>query len=126
MKVAELLESRRQNWKALEQLCLMMERASRGRMGPEQMVRFASLYRAACADLALADSYQLPPNTVFYLHSLVGRAHNQLYRSQVFKLKEWGRTLFFDVPQSLFNDRCLRLAFVLFWGIFLASMFMAA
>src|SRR5437660_11678131 len=119
MKVAELLEQRRENWRQLEQLCISMEGRARRRLAGAVMVRFASLYRAACADLALADSYQLPPNTVFYLHSLVGRAHNQLYRSQVFKLKEWGRTLFFDVPQSLFNDRCLRLAFVLFWGIFL-------
>src|SRR4051812_46985984 len=111
MKVAELLESRRQNWKALEQLCLMMERPGSSRVGSEQLIRFGSLYRAACADLALADSYQLPPNTVFYLHSLVGRAHNQLYRSRTFKFKEWGHTLFYDVPQTLFKDRCLRLAF---------------
>ncbi len=126
MKVAELLESRRQNWKALEHLCLMMERPNHGRMGAEQMLRFGSLYRAACADLALADSYQLPPNTVFYLHSLVGRAHNQLYRSRIFKFRQWGKSLFYDVPQSLFKDRCLRLATVLFWGVFLASMFMAS
>ena len=79
MKVADLLESRRQNWRELEQACNELEgfRIKRS-MPAAKMVRFTSLYRAACADLALADSYQLPQYTVSYLHHLVGRAHNQL------------------------------------------------
>ena len=68
MKVADLLESRRQNWRELEQACSELEgfRIKRG-MRAAKLVRFTSLYRAACADLALADSYQLPQYTVSYL-----------------------------------------------------------
>jgi len=77
MKVAELLELRRRNWQQLEQLCSQMENQRKRTMGAPAVARFAALYRAACADLALADSYQLPPNTDQYLHRLVGRAHNQ-------------------------------------------------
>jgi hypothetical protein len=73
------------------------------------------------ADLALADSYQLPPKTINYLHQLVARAHNQLYRSRTFNVRGWMRELFVTVPQRLFSDNCLRLAFVIFWGVFLLA-----
>jgi uncharacterized membrane protein SpoIIM required for sporulation len=125
MKVSELLESRRNQWRELEELCLQMQGRSRRNVDPRLATRFSALYRAACADLALADAYQLPPETTEYLHRLVGRAHNQLYRSRTFHVAAWARCLLVDVPQQLFADNCLRLAFCVFWGIFLLSMYMA-
>lgn len=124
MKVADLLESRRQNWRELELLCSQME-AVRRKVSSEDLVRFAAMYRAACADLALADSYQLPQHTVSYLHHLVGRAHNQLYRSRPFQYRQWTKLLFQEVPQRLFLDRCLWLAAGLFWGFFFLCMALA-
>ena len=125
MKVAELLELRRQNWQELERLCDAVGRKRKKRLGAENVLRFATLYRAACADLALSDAYQLPPNTVQYLHRLVGRAHNQLYRSRKFDFAAWGQLFLFDTPQKIFNDRCLQFVFVLFWGAFLFAGFLA-
>ena len=90
-------------------------------IAPATVTRFAALYRSACADLALADAYQLPPGTIRYLHQLVARAHNQLYRSQTFNFRGWIRELFVVVPQRLFSDNSLRLAFVIFWGVFLLA-----
>lgn len=125
MKVSDLLESRRENWRELDELCFQMEGRS-GRAVPARSVtRLSSLYRAACADLALADAYQLPAATIEYLHQLVGRAHNQLYRSRTFHLGTWWRELFLHVPRRLFADNCLRLAFAVFWGVFLLSAAMA-
>jgi uncharacterized membrane protein SpoIIM required for sporulation len=121
MKVAALLEQRQQNWLELDRLCSQ----SRGRMDATAVARFAAMYRAACADLALADAYQLPPNTVQYLHRLVGRAHNQLYRSRRFDLEAWGTTLLVNVPRRIFRDRCVQLTFVLFWATFTVSAAMA-
>ncbi|MEM6331047.1 MAG: stage II sporulation protein M, partial [Planctomycetota bacterium] len=89
-------------------------------------VEFAALYRAACADLSLADTYHLPADTVRYLNQLVGRAHNQLYRTHKLETGGWADTLFRKVPQQLFHDRAVRLASLLFWGPFLASMFLAS
>jgi uncharacterized membrane protein SpoIIM required for sporulation len=89
------------------------------------VARFSALYRAACADLALADAYQLPPATVGYLHRLVGRAHNQLYRTRKFNVSTWADQLLVEVPRRLFSDNALRLAFCVFWGMFLLSAFMA-
>lgn len=120
MKVAELLEQRRANWRELDALCARLEVGS-SRPAWGTVSRFAALYRAACADLALADAYQLPPNTIAYLHQLVGRAHNRLYRSLSFRVATWARTLFVTLPRQMFRDGYLRLAFVIFWGVFLAA-----
>ncbi len=121
MRVAELLETRRDNWRQLEKLCIQMEGRSRKQLGGEGMAQFASLYRAACADLALADAYNLPAGTVTYLHRLVARAHSQLYRSRRFDLARWGHELFHEVPRRLRNDNCLRIALLIFWGLFFAA-----
>jgi uncharacterized membrane protein SpoIIM required for sporulation len=125
MKVSDLLKARQANWRELETLCSRMEGMSRRKLDAPSVSRFSSLYRSACADLALADAYQLPPATIHYLHRLVGRAHNQFYRSRTFNASTWLRQLTVDVPQRLFSDNSLRLAFCVFWGVFLLSGFMA-
>jgi uncharacterized membrane protein SpoIIM required for sporulation len=125
MKVAELLEKRRQNWQELETFCESFKSRRKAGISPQDHARFAALYRAACADLALADSYQLPPNTVQYLHRLVGRAHNQLYRSKRFDVGAWYQMLLHDVPQTIFNDRCVQVMSCVFWGLFFISAWLA-
>ena len=126
MKVVELLERRRQNWQELERYCEQLQASARGpKLPPPSMSRFAALYRAACADLALAHAYQLPQNTVQYLHRLVGRAHNQLYRSRKFEIRKWADMLLYDVPKRVFHDRCVQLMFVVWWGLFILSAWLA-
>ena len=128
MNVANLLEKRRDQWTELEKLCDVME--TRGRTeaagtkyrGAAGVSRFATLYRAACADLALADAYQLPPGTVTYLHRLVARAHNQLYRAKSFDPTRWTDVLFREAPQAIFKDPCVRIATIVFFGLFLLGM----
>ncbi|WP_425396376.1 stage II sporulation protein M [Aeoliella sp.] len=127
MKAAELVESRMADWRKLEKACIMLETGGkRNRLSPHARTQFAAAYRAACADLALADAYQLPATTVRYLHQLVGRAHNQLYRSKRFAYNTWFDELFRRVPQRLFHDGYVRLAFALFWGTFLVSAFLSS
>ena len=122
MKVSQLLERRQAGWAELEKMCRDLEMGRARRLGPQGILRFASAYRSACADLALADAYQLPPHTVQYLHELVGRAHNQLYRSKMFRWREWATELFHNVPRRILFDRVVWLAFLTFWGIFFAAM----
>lgn len=114
MNVANLVEKRKQQWNELEKLC---ETRLRG----AQVARFAALYRAACADLALAAAYQLPPSTVGYLHRLVGRAHSRLYRSERFQPASWLGVIFRDAPRQIFSDPCVRVAAILFFGLFSLS-----
>lgn len=123
MRVSELIEKRQPFWLELEKLCDDIS----GRQGtdPETVTRFSTLYRAACADLALAESYQLPPNTVDYLHRLVARAHNQMYRSHRFQWRRWYKRIFEDTPKLVFNDPCVHLCTIVFWGLFLISAYLA-
>jgi len=126
MKVSELLDIRRKQWKELERLCDVIQNQGRTQVTSKMMFRFGALYRAACADLALVDEYRLPQNTIDYLNRLVGRAHNQLYRSRRFDVENWRKIMLEDVPQRIFNDRCVQTAFILFWGAFLLSAALAA
>lgn len=91
------------------------------RVPADQAARFAALYRAACADLALSNAYHLPPGTVAYLHQLVGRAHNQFYRTRTFDFRRWSQELFIRVPRLLYHDPYLRVAMLIFWGVFLLA-----
>lgn len=125
MNAAELLEKRQRHWQELDRLCEVFQNKRKSTLSPEQVSRFANLYRSACADLALADAYQLPPDTVQFLHRLVGRAHNQLYRTKRFDYAQWGDTLLNDTPQRIFTDRCVQVAFFLFWSVFIASSLLA-
>ncbi len=126
MKTAAMLEQRQAQWKELEQLCDSLGSVSRDpQTGAQAVARFAALYRSACADLALADAYQLPPGTVAYLHRLVGRAHNRLYRSKPFAPRTWVDLFFRDAPQRIFADPCVRFAAIIFFGLFSLSLYLA-
>ncbi len=125
MKVIELLERRRPNWQELDRLCDHAQAGVGKSLPPAEVSRLGALYRAACADLALAYAYQLPQNTVQYLHRLVGRAHNQLYRSRRFEFGKWFQMLLFEVPKTIFHDRCVQVMFCLFWGLFILSAYLA-
>lgn len=127
MNIAKVLEKRQQQWVELEQMCDALELSGRDRKaGAAGISRFATLYRAACADLALSDSYQLPPATVTYLHRLVARAHNRLYRARRIDPTTWADTVFRVAPQQVFSDPCVRVATLLFFGLFTLAAILGA
>ena len=122
MKVSELIEQRRGQWQEMERLCEEASGRAWRRMPPDKVLRLAALYRSACADLALAEASLLPSNTVNYLHQLVARGHNLLYRSRLFNFASWRRELLEDLPARLISDRCVWLAMLIFWGGFFGAM----
>ncbi len=126
MKIAELLETRRTSWGELETMCNALDASRFPYVGQgSQIARFSALYRAACTDLSMADQYQLPPTTVEYLHRLVGRAHSQLYRSHRFPLESMWTYFWVTAPQAVFRDPCVKVAFVIFFGLFTLSALLA-
>lgn len=123
MRASELIEKRQASWDELEKLCKKI--GSKSKTDPQLVSRFTELYRSACADLALAESWQLPPNTIEYLHRLVARAHNQLYRTRQFQWRSWSKRIFEETPQLIFREPCVHLVSILFWGLFLMAAFLA-
>jgi uncharacterized membrane protein SpoIIM required for sporulation len=126
MSVVQRVEERRAQWEELERLCDALEFRGRVAGGGPTIERFTKLYRATCADLALASAYQLPPGTVGYLHRLVARAHNQLYRAPRWQLADWFTTVFVRAPQQIYADPCVKVATLLFFGLFTAALILAA
>lgn len=123
-KTSQILEQRQKDWSELASLCDSLE-SRQSSVKAHQRTRFALLYRGACADLALADRHQLPPRTVSFLHQLISRAHNQLYRSRRFAYREWIQKLTHDVPYQVVHDRCVWVSFFLFWSLFLLAGYLA-
>lgn len=115
MTISEFISSRESDWKELEEATKSFKRWDRS-SDPEKIARFASLYRSVSGDLMLADTYQLPQETVRYLNSLVSKAHRCLYDK---RRTEEGRriweTLFYDVPRWIVGDPSFWVALALFW-----------
>jgi uncharacterized membrane protein SpoIIM required for sporulation len=126
MRVVDRLSQREASWRELDQLIDRMSQAHFRRVAPRDVIRLGQLYRGVCSDLMLAESYDLPRDTVAYLHALVGRAHNALYRAGGFQFRELGRVLFDSAPRRLRSDPALRLAGAVFAASFLLCGLMAA
>jgi uncharacterized membrane protein SpoIIM required for sporulation len=125
MRVADHLAQRESSWRELDILLDRLDRERRN-VGAADLIRFSELYRAACTDLMLAEAYHLPRGTVSYLHGLVGRAHNALYRARGFRIRDWAERLFILVPRRLRSDPAVRISAVVFFGSFLICALMAA
>jgi uncharacterized membrane protein SpoIIM required for sporulation len=126
MRVADRVAQREDSWRQLEALVDRMGRKRFRRPDPDDVLRLGHLYREACGDLMLAEAYDLPRETVLYLHGLVGRAYNVLYRARGAHLRDWGRVLFDSAPRQLRSDPAVRLAVLVFVASFLFSGLMAA
>src|SRR4051794_7376772 len=126
MRVVDRLSRREASWGELGQLVDRFSRAHFRRLDPAEVLRLGQLYRGVCSDLMLAESYDLPRETVAYLHALVGRAHNTLYRARGFQFRDLGRLLFDDAPRMLRSDRALRLSAAVFFVSFLLCAMIAA
>ena len=126
MRVVERLVERQAGWNELQLLLFRIGITRRSQLAPGEILRLGELYRAACADLMLAEAHDLPGDTVAFLHSLVGRAHNAVYRSQGFRWSSWAALIFDEVPCRLRADPLLRVAALVFWGLFLLTALVGA
>ena len=124
MIVAQRLAQREIAWRELD--TLLVQLANRRELSAEQVLRLGELYRSTCTDLMLAEDHDLPRETVAHLQALVARAHNLVYRASGFQFRDLGRALFYSAPRRLRHDPALRLATLVFWGVFLFSASLSA
>jgi uncharacterized membrane protein SpoIIM required for sporulation len=123
-QVPDFLKQRQADWAELEHICRIAVRVNH-RPSAEMVCRLSELYRAACADLALAEAQQLSPQVLDYLHRMVGQAHNVLYRHPQSLPRQWLRTLFIDVPATAVREKMIWLSFAVFWGLFFLTGFLS-
>ncbi len=123
--IAKTLEKRRESWLLLEERISQLSGGGLRGMDGGKVVEISELYRSACADLAMAEQYRLSPETVKYLHGLVGKAHNTIYRSRPSQLQHWWDVAFRQAPQQIFRDSCVHICTLLFFGLFSFSAVLA-
>jgi uncharacterized membrane protein SpoIIM required for sporulation len=119
MRVADRLAQREASWQELERLVDRMSQHPLRRQSAGDVLRLGQLHRSVCTDLMLAESHDLPRDTVSYLHGLVGRSHNLLYRAGGFRFRNLGQTLFDEAPRRLRRDPALRVSAATFFLSFL-------
>ncbi len=61
----------------------------------------SSLYRATTGDLAFAQTHYRGTTLLLFLHQLVARAHNQIYRTHRFSSQVAGRFFLHEIPQAV-------------------------
>ena len=124
MTVAQRLAQREIAWRELD--LLLVKLANRRTLSAREVLRLGELYRSTCTDLMLADDHDLPREMVAHLQALVARAHHLVYRATGFQFRDLGRALFYTAPRRLRHDPALRLAALVFWGVFLFAAVLSA
>ncbi len=124
-KSADVLQSRRAAWYRLEQMLEQLAGRRLRTCSGAILIEISDLYRSACADLAMAEQYRLSPETINYLHALVGKAHNTIYRSRRAQYHLWWDVVFTQAPQQIFRDPCVHICAILFFGLFALSTYLA-
>lgn len=81
MNADEFLRRRQADWKTLSDLLDAAQRRG-AQLSPEEIDRLGTLYRAAAADLALAQRDFPGRDVTAYLNQLVARGHATIYRSR--------------------------------------------
>lgn len=116
MNPHELLAQRQPQWNELNQLCQRLAKGEPAKpLSGAEITRFAALYRAACADLALAEAYQFPSSVIEQLQQLVARAHGLLYVGTTGRLESAWR----EIPRAVATDPYVHTAYALFWLMFI-------
>lgn len=101
MTLGTFVRRGRPRWQKLEEMLGYIEAK-----GPRQTDRpflreLSSLYRATTGDLAFAQTHYRGTTLLLFLHQLVARAHNQIYRANRITFKDVGRLVFTDIPNAV-------------------------
>ncbi len=79
MKENQFLQKHSQSWEELKTLTDLLDKKGVSKLNPKQLRRFLYLFRKASHNLAYCRTHFKKSDTIQYLNSLVGRAHNHIY-----------------------------------------------
>lgn len=98
MKQYTFEKKHRSVWKQLEDMLLLLEKKSDKTDKSSKLSEFPKLYRQVCYHYAMAKTQQYSPKLIEWLHGLVMRAHQQLYRSKLLLLWHVLQFILADFP----------------------------
>jgi uncharacterized membrane protein SpoIIM required for sporulation len=101
MTLGAFVRKNRPHWRRLETMLGVIETRGPRRTDRPFLRELSSLYRATTGDLAFAQTHYRGTTLLLFLHQLVARAHNQIYRPHRFSTRVAARFFFNEIPQAV-------------------------
>lgn len=101
MTLGSFVRKNRPRWQRLETMLGVIETRGPKRTDRPFLRELSSLYRATTGDLAFAQTHYRGTTLLHFLHQLVARAHNQIYRPHRFSFRLAGSFLRNEIPQAV-------------------------
>ena len=101
MTLGAFVRKNRPRWQRLETMLDVIESRGPRRTDRPFLHELSAVYRATTGDLAFAQTHYRGTTLLLFLHQLVARAHNQIYRPHRLSPRELGRFLFNEIPQAV-------------------------
>src|ERR1700761_580074 len=101
MTLGTFIRRGRPRWQKLEEMLGFIEAKGSRKTDRPFLRELSALYRATTGDLAYAQTHFRGTTLLLFLHQLVARAHNQIYRSRGLSFEEAGRFFRVEIPQAV-------------------------
>ena len=101
MTLGVFIRKNRPHWQRLEEMLGVIETRGPRKTDRSFLRELSALYRATTGDLAFAQTHYRGTTLLLFLHQLVARAHNQIYRPHRFSGDAASRFFFHDIPQAV-------------------------
>jgi uncharacterized membrane protein SpoIIM required for sporulation len=101
MTLGVFVRKNRPHWKQLEEMLALMERRAPESKKRAFLQQLSATYRITTGDLAFAQTHFRGTTLLIFLHQLVARAHNQIYRSRPISLAEFIRFFRQEIPNAV-------------------------
>jgi uncharacterized membrane protein SpoIIM required for sporulation len=101
MTLGAFVRNNRPHWQRLETMLGVIETRGPRKTDRPFLRELSALYRATTGDLAFAQTHYRGTTLLLFLHQLVARAHNQIYRPHRFSIQIAGRFFFNEIPQAV-------------------------
>ena len=101
MTLGVFVRKNRPRWQLLEAMLAKMERRAPESKKRAFLQELSAAYRATTGDLAFAQTHFRGTTVLLFLHQLVARAHNQIYRSKPVTLGEFVQFFRLEIPNAV-------------------------
>jgi len=101
MTLGTFVRNNRPRWQRLETMLSFIEARGPAKADRPFLRELSALYRATTGDLAFAQTHYRGTTLQLFLHQLVARAHNQIYRPHRLSPYILGKFIFTEIPQAI-------------------------
>src|SRR5271170_8011198 len=101
MTLGTFVRKNRPRWQRLETMLSFIEPRGPRKTDRPFLRELSSLYRDTTGDLAFAQTHYGGTTLLLFLHQLVARAHNQIYRPHRFTPRQAMRFFFNEIPLAI-------------------------